>query len=279
MKIHWKLITALVLMTSCGKEIPRDIIKPKQMENILYDYHLTLGMTNHLKNTEKEAYKKYVFQKYQVTEATFDSSMVWYTREAQELAAIYERLEKRFKREYSHTEALLKSRDGESISITSPGDTVNIWNKNEMVWMTEAPLMQRLTFEIKTDSNFHPKDKFMWDMDFHFLAKGNAIVGMSVTYNNDSVVGEMRQISQSGRQTICLTSDSAYQMKTMNGFIYIPNDSLQDPNILINNIKLMRYHREQTDSVSTDSIPTLSAPSDNEKLSKEKRLQRVSSKR
>ena len=279
MKIHWKLITALVLMTSCGKEIPGDIIKPKQMENILYDYHLTLGMTNHLKNTEKEAYKKYVFQKYQVTEATFDSSMVWYTREAQELAAIYERLEKRFKREYSHTEALLKSRDGESISITSPGDTVNIWNKNEMVWMTEAPLMQRLTFEIKTDSNFHPKDKFIWDMDFHFFAKGNAIVGMSVTYNNDSVVGEMRQISQSGRQTICLTSDSAYQMKTMNGFIYIPNDSLQDPNILINNIKLMRYHREQTDSVSTDSIPTLSAPSDNEKLSKEKRLQRVSSER
>jgi hypothetical protein len=102
---------------------------------------------------------------------------------------------------------------------------------------------------------------------------------MSVTYENDSVVGETRQVSQSGRQSICLTTDSAYQMKTMNGFIYIPNDSLQNPNILINNIKLMRYHRELTDSVSTDSISALQVPSDNPKLPKEKRLQRVSSQR
>ena len=62
MKIYWKLIMALVLMTSCGKQIPGDIIQPKKMENVLYDYHLTIGMTNHLKNTEKEAYKKYIFQ-------------------------------------------------------------------------------------------------------------------------------------------------------------------------------------------------------------------------
>lgn len=279
MKIYWKLIMALVLMTGCGKQIPGDIIQPQKMENVLYDYHLTIGMTNHLKNTEKEAYKKYIFQKYQVTEETFDSSMVWYTREAQELAAIYDRLEKRFKREHSHAEAMLKIREGESISITSPGDTVNIWNDNEMIWMTEAPLMKRFTFEFKTDSNFHPRDKFLWDMDFHFFAKGKAILGMSVTYENDSVVGETRQISQSGRHSISLTTDSAYQMKTMNGFIYIPNDSLQNPNILINNIKLMRYHREQTDSVSTDSISALQVPSDNQKLPKEKRLQRVSSQR
>ena len=250
MKIHWKLIMALVLMTSCGKEIPGNIIQPNQMENVLYDYHLTVGMSNHLKNTEKEAYKKYVFQKHQVTEETFDSSMVWYTREAQELAAIYDRLEKRFKREHSHTEALLKSRDGESISITSPGDTVDIWNQNEMIWMTEAPLMKRFTFEIKADSNFHPRDKFLWDMDFHFFAKGSAIMGISVTFDNDSVVGETRQISQSGRQSICLMPDSAYRMKMMNGFILVPNDSLQNPNILINNIKLMRYHQEQTDSTA-----------------------------
>jgi hypothetical protein len=156
---------------------------------------------------------------------------------------------------------------------------VNIWNDNEMIWMTEAPLMKRFTFEFKTDSNFHPKDKFLWDMDFHFFAKGKAILGMSVTYENDSVVGETRQISQSGRHSICLTTDSAYQMKTINGFIYVQNDTLNDPNILINNIKLMRYHRELTDSVSTDSISALQVPSDNQKFPKEKRLQRVSSQR
>ena len=37
MKIYWKLIMALVLMTGCGKQIPGDIIQPQKMENVLYD--------------------------------------------------------------------------------------------------------------------------------------------------------------------------------------------------------------------------------------------------
>ena len=44
MKFRWTLIAGLALMTSCGKQIPSDIIQPKQMEKVLYDYHLSLSM-------------------------------------------------------------------------------------------------------------------------------------------------------------------------------------------------------------------------------------------
>ena len=52
MKIRWFLIAALMLTTSCGKEIPDNIIQPDKMESVLYDYHLAMGMSNNLKNTE-----------------------------------------------------------------------------------------------------------------------------------------------------------------------------------------------------------------------------------
>ena len=52
-----------------GKEIPDDIIQPDQMERLLYEYHLTIGMSQNSKNTEKEAYKNYLFQKYNITQA------------------------------------------------------------------------------------------------------------------------------------------------------------------------------------------------------------------
>lgn len=42
-------------------------------------------------NYQKEAYKNYVFEKYHITEADFDSSMVWYTRHTEELAGLYKR--------------------------------------------------------------------------------------------------------------------------------------------------------------------------------------------
>ena len=40
MKKYWTLIVGFVLLTSCGKEIPKDIIQPDMMEKVLYDYHL-----------------------------------------------------------------------------------------------------------------------------------------------------------------------------------------------------------------------------------------------
>ena len=63
MKFRWTLIACLALLTSCGKEIPDEIIQPSKMEKVLYDYHLTLGMSENSKNTEKEARKNYIFQK------------------------------------------------------------------------------------------------------------------------------------------------------------------------------------------------------------------------
>jgi len=250
MKIRGTLIAALIIMAGCGKEIPEEIIQPDKMENVLYDYHLAMGMSNSLKTPEKEAYKNFVFEKHHVTKAEFDSSMVWYTREAQELAAIYENLDKRFKREHVHAETLLENREGESVRITSPGDTVNIWNKAEILWMTRSPLSNPVTFEFKADSNFHAKDAFRWNMNVHFFSKGKMALGLNVVYDNDSIVGETRHITQSGKYSIYLKNDSAYKIKGMNGFIHVMEDSVLNPNILIHDISLVRYHRLSTDSVS-----------------------------
>ena len=255
MKFRWILIACLALLSSCGKEIPDEIIQPSKMEKVLYDYHLTLGMSENSKNTEKEARKKYVFQKHGITAADFDSSMVWYTRESQELMGIYENLNKRFKREYEHVERLLESREEANTRSFASGDTVDVWMKENILWFTKSPLNNRLTFEIKADSTFHPKDAFDWNMDYYFMTEGEAIMGLNVIYENDSVIGMTKSITESGPQSIYLHTDSAYNIKALNGFIYVPENQTKQPNILLHKIDLTRYHMpEPTDSFSTDSV-------------------------
>ena len=255
MKFRWTLITCLALLSSCGKEIPDEIIQPSKMEKVLYDYHLTMGMSDNSKNTEKEARKKYIFQKHGITAADFDSSMVWYTRESQELMSIYENLNKRFKREYEHVERLLESREEANTRSFASGDTVDVWMKENILWFTKFPLNNRLTFEIKTDSTFHPKDAFDWNMDYYFMTEGEAIMGLNVIYENDSVIGMTKSITESGPQSIYLHTDSAYNIKSLNGFVYIPQNQAKQPNILLHKINLTRYHMpEPTDSLSTDSV-------------------------
>ena len=255
MKFRWTLIACLALMSSCGKEIPDEIIQPSKMEKVLYDYHLTMGMSDNSKNTEKEARKKYIFQKHGITAADFDSSMVWYTRESQELMSIYENLNKRFKREYEHVERLLESREEANTRSFASGDTVDVWMKENILWFTKSPLNNRLTFEIKADSTFHPKDAFDWNMDYYFMTEGEAIMGLNVIYENDSVIGMTKSITESGPQSIYLHTDSAYNIKSLNGFVYVPQSQAKQPNILLHKINLTRYHMpEPTDSLSTDSV-------------------------
>jgi hypothetical protein len=255
MKFRWTLIACLALLTSCGKEIPDEIIQPSKMERVLYDYHLTLGMSENSKNTEKEARKNYIFQKHGITSAEFDSSMVWYTRESKELMSIYENLNKRFKREYEHVERLLESREEANTRSFASGDTVDVWMKENILWFTKSPLNNRLTFEIKADSTFHPKDAFDWNMDYYFMTEGEAIMGLNVIYENDSVIGMTKSITESGPQSIYLHTDSAYNIKSLNGFVYVPQNQAKQPNILLHKINLTRYHMpDPTDSLSTDSV-------------------------
>ena len=255
MKFRWILIACLALLSSCGKEIPDEIIQPSKMEKVLYDYHLTMGMSDNSKNTEKEARKKYIFQKHGITAADFDSSMVWYTRESQELMSIYENLNKRFKREYEHVERLLESREEANTRSFASGDTVDVWMKENILWFTKSPLNNRLTFEIKADSTFHPRDAFNWNMNYYFMAEGEAIMGLNVIYENDSVIGMTKSITESGPQSIYLHTDSAYNIKSLNGFVYVPQNQAKQPNILLHKINLTRYHMpEPTDSLSTDSV-------------------------
>ena len=171
--------------------------------------------------------------------------------------SIYENLNKRFKREYEHVERLLESREEINTRSFASGDTVNIWMKEDILWFTKAPLNNKLTFEIKVDTTFHQRDAFDWNMDWYFMAEGEAIMGLNVIYDNDSVIGMTKSITESGPQSIYLHTDSAYNIKSLNGFVYVPQNQAKQPNILLHKINLTRYHMpEPKDSLSTDSIST-----------------------
>ena len=50
------MLALLTGMISCGKKVPKDIIQPDAMENLLYDYHLASTVANDLPYSDH--YKK-----------------------------------------------------------------------------------------------------------------------------------------------------------------------------------------------------------------------------
>ena len=258
---NWMLwLLGCCLFASCGKHIPGDIIQPDQMEDILYDYHIASSMSNNLNTGEyykKKAYQNYIFQKHDITEAEFDSSMVWYTRHTSELATIYSNLNDRFKKEKQHIDMFLSAREEDGYT-SIPGDTVDVWPYRRFYWLSDNPLNNQFVFEITPDSNYHIQDAFLWKANYLFLIKGKVTMALNVLYSNDSVVGQSKLIERSGMDSIYLYTDSAYQIKKINGFIYVPKDSVQKSDVIINELSLIKYHLK-VDSISAinDSLKVL----------------------
>lgn len=161
-------VSMLVLcgMWSCGKKVPEEIIQPQAMENLLYDYHLATTMSADLpydENYKKQAYLAYVFQKHGVTEAEFDSSMVWYSRHSDEMNTIYQNLQKRMET----TAELLKKqtvRSSGEVAVSLSGDTVDLWQDRTIYWLTSSTLTNKLTFDLKTDTRSTRGTRWCWKL-------------------------------------------------------------------------------------------------------------------
>lgn len=288
-KIGWIVLVGAILLSACGKQLPDEVIPPAKMEQILYDYHLALGISSQLNSAEeykKQSYKNYLFKKHHITEAQFDSSMVWYTRNSYELSEIYQNLDKRFNREKTKLNAMLQERNITVSTLT--GDTVDLWNHYPVYWLTNAPLSNKFSFNMKADTNFWVKDAFFWKADVTFLANGKATMGLNIRFKNDSVVGKTTTITQSGSNSIYLLPDSTYEIKEINGFIQIYKDSIhQEPSIIVSNISLTKYHTNDENIVQTtekmeekeksvekkDKTPKIKAPI----TSEPQKIERVSS--
>lgn len=296
---------AAMCMAACTVQVPSDIIQQEEMELLLYDYHLMQAMAGELPSTERykrPLYEQYVFDKHGVTEAEFDSSLVWYMRHTRELEEVYTKLNKRFKARQAVLEAYVRPEE-RSNRITPAGDSVNVWDDFRMFRLTASPSSNRMTFSIPADSNFHKNDAFEWKINAHFLKDTSgvgAVMALTLFYDNDTV-GCTIPLNGSGEQVLTLKGDSAATFKEMTGFIHyfalhdtlrlskkaeeslaekeMTGDSIRPAaprgilptalrygDLLITDITLMRYHCPDTvKPVETDTLVVADAAMEEKK--------------
>ena len=231
-------------LASCKKKMPSEVIKPAEMENILYDYHLAQALGSEYNGEERykrELLLQYVFEKHHVTKAEFDSSMVWYTRNMEELGNIYKNLERRYDEANKNLAQLYQTRKKGGVAS---GDTVSLWNEREMYVLTAAPLTNKLTFEMETDTTFHPLDRFVWQMNVSKLVKSDSklYAGLTVRYRNDSTHSVVRLLAGEGMQQLTVKADTL-PMKSLQGFVFYKDSVTSEPvPVVLQDIALTRYH-------------------------------------
>lgn len=259
------LILTVWIQVGCQVKRPNTVLDESQMEELLYDYHMAQALTEDLSYTEnykRALYMEAVFRKHGTTEADFDSSLVWYTRNTEELAKIYKKVSLRFKKQRDEINHLIALRDQKK-KETSPGDSIDVWMEERLNLLTGMPLENRLTFAITSDSNFKKRDTLVWEVRYQFLESKRdsahvAIMAMQILYENDSVISQVKRVTHSGKEQIRLYADTIGLFKEVRGFIYYAT-AKRPCALLTDQIRLMRYHC--TDTLSAAAKDTLQADS------------------
>ena len=252
MRHHPLTIVLLLLLTAgCKPTVPSQYIQPDELEELLYDYHLAEAMArvdyNSSSAFNQSKYFNAVLKKHHLTEAQFDSSMVYYFSRADNLKEIYQHVSQRLAEEAAAYGVAAGDLSRYS-QYSENGDTANIWTMPTDVLLTAYPTMNRYDFTIKADSTFMVGDSFMFQFLTELIFQGgsrDAVVCVKSVYENDSTLQTFSHASLSGTSQLRIPANNTLRLKEMHGYIYLARGEETDnfrKMAFISQIQLIRFH-------------------------------------
>lgn len=106
-----KIVCVLLMCVAMMGCRPRGVLSNREMRDVLYDLHLTDGaiqVAGYIYSHDEEVagYYKNVLDKHGITQAEFDSSLVWYTDNPQIFNKIYPKVIARLEKDLAVTKVL-----------------------------------------------------------------------------------------------------------------------------------------------------------------------------
>lgn len=264
-------LLAVLLLTGCKPKIPHDYIQPAVMEDILYDLHLAESLQQSYGDRSDTlallSYQANILRKHGVSQAEFDSSMVYYARHTKKLHEIYLSLAERL-----NNEAIAQGASASNLSqygsLSSSSDTTDVWTGDRSFVLTPHATSNKYSFELKVDTAYHQGDRLMLDFDTQFIYQDgmrDLVAVVSITYDNDSTATQTIHSSSSAHSHLQV-GDPKLTVKRIRGFFLLANNAYNQPSttlrlLVVSNVRLVRMHRSEDEPQQpTDTITAKPQP-------------------
>ena len=238
------------LFLSC-EEKPEGLLSKREMEEVLYDYHIAQYMASSLSYEDRyksHLYVEAVFEKHGITEAQFDTSLIYYNRHTEDMSDIYNHVKSKLE-DYDAKLHLESGSNEMRASFTLGGDTADIWSGHRMMILRNNPLLNKETYTIQADTTFHLNDRFKLAVDFDFIREdqnnrdNNLVACLALHYKDGKVVSSVRTANYPSHYDLEL---NAYDMKEIDHlscfFLFQGDDNNLRALGIVRDITLYRFH-------------------------------------
>ena len=267
------MIVCGCLLAACKPSLPSGVMSESKMERVLYDYHLAQGMAETIpydggRSIEqmRYEYQQAVFRKHGITEAEFDSSLVYYCSDLTRMNRIYSRLNDRLQREADALGVAIGPRDVFA-GLSAEGDTANVW-RDRPLFVIKSQVMDNLqSWEQECDSTWQPGDDVLWrfnTMKISHSHQTDVYADLVIVYSNDSVRSQLMSVGGREKAELRIDNPRDWTPRLVTGHIFSPIETKTEERhyFFILQPSLIRFHqplsvREQwakADSLQTDSI-------------------------
>jgi hypothetical protein len=260
-------LASVLCIVSCKPGVPKEVIQPDDMEDILYDYYVSQGIASMpgpqsgSEDYKRDMYFNSVLNKYGVTRAEFDSALVYYYTRADRFVEIYKSVQERMSEEALN----LGATEGEVERFTAmqslSGDTASIWEGMKSARLMPQAPYNKMQFVQKADTSFRKGDSFMLSFKSDFLYQGgnkDALLYLAVKYTNDSIVAQATHFSVSGINQLRINPVDLMPKEIM-GYFYLGQgyEKSSDLRLLsISDIQLIRFHKKKEEGAEEKTLET-----------------------
>jgi len=251
-------LIATTLVIACSK-VPDAILPEKKMQDVMVDIYLAEALieTNrqvYPDSLRKAALFQSVFRKHNITEAVYDSSLVWYGKNMDIYMQVLD---------LALNDVNARIRDmGDVQASAAPNsnqDSLNIWPRRNYMVLHPKALFNGVTFDIQPERAYSSGSSFVLGMRVWGLTDKMKFVPeirMAID-QNDTVLYMNEKITKDGYYQTILKGIPTQQVKRVYGYIRMDNTNDNYYKIYVDSLSLMKYNYgspAMADPAPTDSI-------------------------
>ena len=231
-----------LFMAACSRA-PKGIIPERKMMQILTDMHIAEAIIetdryDYSTKEEREALYQSVFDKHRVTEAMYDSSLIWYGKNLHvymqvynmALADVNKRIEK------------INVMETESVN-TSSEDSLNIWSIGRYHEFYPASLSNTLIFNFQPDEEYSSGSVFVLSLHVRGLASGlqQPVEAFLCAEQRDTTLILKSRIHNDGYHEMILRSLPTRRVGRVYGYIRLNERTTPYHKIYLDDLRMKRY--------------------------------------
>ena len=245
------------LLAACKPELPPGVLSESKMERVLYDFHLAQGMAESATREEGQTveqlqyeYFQAMLRKHGITEAEFDTSMIYYCSDLDRMNRVYKNVAVRLQRE-ANALGLVLGEKSVFHGLSSDGDTANVWADRPLFVVTPKLTDNLQMWQLACDSTWLEGDDLIWRFTLTALNRGgfnDCFADVIVTYTNDSVRTYLANANSQKDYELRVNNPKDWVPRQVTGHLYanLSTDPQMMNYIFITKIALIRLHKPQS---------------------------------